>query len=326
MIKTYLELLQEIQKKGVEEIKPLIERGIRHPRVLGDMYENITKEILEKIIFDDLDLRVVRGFIENNEGILSKEIDCMIVVGEGISIAKTSDYIWNIDKVIAIVQVKKKMSAGVLEEGFLNLQSVYNISEINENLDMLFFEDSYMNIMNEKLPTKDELSEFSFEKKLVHSSIMKNSYMPPRILFGFEGHKTEKGLRECFYKYIDNNKNIKGYSVVSFPDLIISGDNSLVKLTGMPYVSKIGENYTWMFYGSYNKNPLLLLLRIILERLSYKFKKDFTGNTYDCDIEKIAPYLKATPIDNPKRGWKIGYEELNQRQLENYRAIFRKKY
>ncbi|EOT2968314.1 DUF6602 domain-containing protein [Clostridium perfringens] len=327
MINEQVEILKYIKNKGQGEIESVIDRGVSHKLTIGEMYEGLTKEILEAIVSPinnllKLDLKVVKGFISNYKGELSKEIDCMLVLGEGEKLPKIDKYIWNIDNVLIVIQVKKEMQARDIQQGFENLQSVYKIgAEISEKIDMALFEDCYKGLVGEKLPIGDMVAVLPIEKQLVRASIMKNTYLPPRILFGFEGHKTEFGLRECFNQYLIKNTGVEGYSFASFPNLIISGENSLVKVDGLAYKAKIEENYAMCAYASCNENPLLSLLRIILERLSYKFEIDFTGGL-DIDEskeEKLQPVLKMIPVNKGKLEWEIEFSGIDKKGLKSFR-------
>lgn len=91
MINTVYELLCSLKEKGVNDIEPYLNIG--HNPTIGDMYEELTKELANKAIFNGLQLSVVSGKIKNIYGKLSKQIDCMIVTGEGEKIPFTNDYI-----------------------------------------------------------------------------------------------------------------------------------------------------------------------------------------------------------------------------------------
>ena len=105
MINTIYELLSLLKDKGVAEIEPYL--NIQHNPTIGDMYEGLTKILTDKAIFKGLDLRVTSGKIKNIYGVLSRQIDCMIVVGDGEKIPFTEDYIYEVNKVIAVIEVKK---------------------------------------------------------------------------------------------------------------------------------------------------------------------------------------------------------------------------
>lgn len=90
MINTIKDLLESLRLQGINEISAFLD--IKHGPTIGDMYEGLTKEMMDKAIFKNLDLKVCSGFIFNGENELSKQIDCMIVVGDGIKIPYSQDY------------------------------------------------------------------------------------------------------------------------------------------------------------------------------------------------------------------------------------------
>ena len=77
MITTVADLLEKI--KGEEE--RLLEKYsiVKNPLMIGNMYEGLTKSLMSKTIFEDMDISVVSGKIRNSQGEFSKQIDCMIV-------------------------------------------------------------------------------------------------------------------------------------------------------------------------------------------------------------------------------------------------------
>jgi hypothetical protein len=83
-------------------------------------------------VFDGLDLRVVDGKITNASGKLSDQIDCMLVHGDGVAIPYTSSHIYPIERVLAVVEVKKTLYSSGLEDAYLNLSSVLNLQRIGE--------------------------------------------------------------------------------------------------------------------------------------------------------------------------------------------------
>jgi len=83
MIETVAQFLEEFKTKGLEQIKSK-DSDIKHTVTIGDIHEGLTSEILNRSIFKGLDLKIVKNsFIYNESGHLSKEMDCMIVIGDG---------------------------------------------------------------------------------------------------------------------------------------------------------------------------------------------------------------------------------------------------
>src|SRR5690606_26598097 len=127
MINTVADLLNEFSHKEQELLKTY--DIIKHPGIIGDMYEGLTKEILDKSIFEGLGLKVRAGKITSSKKELSGEIDCMLVVGDGQKIPYTDKYIYDSSKVIAVIQVKKNLYTKDIQDSFKNLKSVIDVTE-----------------------------------------------------------------------------------------------------------------------------------------------------------------------------------------------------
>ncbi len=106
MINTISDLLRAF---AAEERKKLDEFKLGHGPTIGAMYEGLSREILERAIPEFLNLQVVDGFISFNDE-QSGQIDCMLVQGEGTKIPSTKSYIWPIQDVITVFEVKKKLN------------------------------------------------------------------------------------------------------------------------------------------------------------------------------------------------------------------------
>ena len=87
MIKTVSDLLLSLKSREQELLKQY--DIVKHPGIIGDMYEGLTKEVLSKSVFEGLNIQIRAGKIKNSKNEFSGEIDCMIVVGEGESIPYT---------------------------------------------------------------------------------------------------------------------------------------------------------------------------------------------------------------------------------------------
>lgn len=76
MIKTIADLLRELM---VKEAAKLDDETITHGPTIGSMYEGLARDILDRVIPGDLEVRVVDGFIEGVDGSLSPQLDAMVV-------------------------------------------------------------------------------------------------------------------------------------------------------------------------------------------------------------------------------------------------------
>jgi hypothetical protein len=314
MIKTVYQLLYAIKDKGIKEIEPYL--NIQHNPTIGDMYEGLTKELMDKAIFKNFDIRVTSGKIKNINGVLSKQIDCMIVIGDGERIPFTKDYIYEVNNVIVVIEVKKNLFSDDLDSAYYNLKSVADIAEPNRSMEVSMLRSAFKSISKIELPEDTELCKLSYEKQMIYHTLVMECFLPARIIFGYEGFKNEHSLRKAFVDYIaahasSDEKIEKGFGAVSLPSLIICGENSLVKTNGIPYV--IGLNTDdWVLYASYNKDPLLLLLEIIWTRLTFLFHVSSDVFGEDLKMEALKPLLIATPVENR---WQYNVLDFNKEEL-----------
>lgn len=86
---------------------------------ISNMFEGLTAELLNRSIFTGLSLKIVKNsFICNYSAILIKEIDRIIVIGNGIKVSFTNQYKYHIKDVIAVVQVKKKLFGATIDGAY----------------------------------------------------------------------------------------------------------------------------------------------------------------------------------------------------------------
>ncbi len=293
------------------------------------MYEGLTKDILNKSIFNELNIKVVSGKIKNSKGIYSGQIDCMLVEGDGENIPYTNEYIYDVNNVIAVIEVKKNLYSNELESAYNLLRSVINISE-KKSLNLNMLRDSYRSFTNKELPNNEELEKLSDEEKMIYNLMIEENISPLRIVLGYDGFKSEYALRKSFINYLNANvttdsKNIKqGFGVRSFPNLIICNDLSLVKLDGMPFALKIQyndkykENDFYQIYGSYPQKPLLIMLEFIWTRLRYKYNLSADIFGEDLKEEVFHPLLECKLIKKENQlAWHYKYHDLDQKFLES---------
>jgi hypothetical protein len=108
MINTVADFLEAFKSKSLEIIDSK-EKNISHRPTIGNIYEGLTAEILNKSVFKEFNIKIVsNSFIFNDSGKISNEMDCMVVCGDGEKISFTDQYKYHIRDVIAVVQVKKR--------------------------------------------------------------------------------------------------------------------------------------------------------------------------------------------------------------------------
>jgi hypothetical protein len=300
MITTIADLLNEFRHR---EMEMLDRQDITHGPTIGSMYEGLTREVLNMALPQQDHLRVVSGFIVNDTGKKSNQIDCMLVKGEGEQIPYTDNFKYNIRDVIAVVEVKKNLYSNDLSEAYNNLLSVKDISVI-DSVNAKLVDDAYKSIVR-SLPPENEAETKSLPlwKQHIFAALAVDGMSPARIVIGYHGFANEFNFRERFVKYLWSNVGKKGFSPASLPSLIICNNYSLVKVNGMPYAAAMTENM-WPLYASYSNNPMILLLEIIWTRLTYG--KQVGGSVFGEDIsfEVLKPLILAQYVSTETRsGW-----------------------
>jgi hypothetical protein len=322
MIRTVADFLEELKVKGAELIKKY--EVVDHPVLIGDMYEGLTQDLLNRSIFEGLNLKIVGGKIKNEKGQLSGEIDCMVVEGDGDQIPFTEKYIYHFSQVIAVIQVKKSLYTGSLDDSYSNLKSVIDVSltpeQDGEVYMMEALRDAYRSMLRTELPRRRELETYSEKEQYLYHTLLMEAYFPLRIVFGYFGFKTEYGLREGFAKFLGNQAKDgpkRGFGANSLPSLIICGKSSIIKNNGMPFALPFTkEEFYWPIYVTAADNPLYYLLEIIWTRLSYKFKISSTIFGDDFDFEPVHKYLNCK-IERVEEmyGWMYNYSHFSAKTL-----------
>lgn len=92
------------------------EASVTHPVVIGEMYEEATALLLgSAAAFDGLGLTIATGFVEDATGTPSKQVDCMVCVGEGRQLGQSRHRVFSLADVLMVVEVKKTLRARELK-------------------------------------------------------------------------------------------------------------------------------------------------------------------------------------------------------------------
>ena len=325
MIETIAQFLEEFKVKGLTLISTK-ETDITHPVTIGNIYEGFTAEILNRSIFSGLNLRIVQNsFIYNDSGKISKEMDCMIVTGEGQKISFTDQFKYHIKDVIGVVQVKKQLYKDAIDDAHKNLISVIETAEPREgeaHMGRIHF-DSYKGLMNKLLPYREELKKLSWREQIIYHFLLMQAFWPIRILIGYNSYKTEFALREAFVDYLEKQASLgprPGYNPISFPDLMICGESTIVKNIGMPFCFPLNfeKDFYWDILLTTNKRPMYYLLELIWTRLCYKHKLGSKIFGDDSQYDFLHPFIECRErkISNNKYGWEYMYHPLTKKQLD----------
>ncbi|RNI22649.1 DUF6602 domain-containing protein [Rufibacter latericius] len=298
MINSVADLLNAFKEKELEALTKY--EVVKHPGIIGDMYEGLTKEILDKSIFKDLGLKVCAGKIKNSKNEYSDEIDCMLVIGAGEQIPYTDKYIYDSSRVVAVIQVKKNLYSSDIESSFSNLRSVVKVTEERDGEEYhgRLLHSAFRLICQTELPTRSELKRLPFEEQMIYHILLKEAFYPARIVWGYNGFKSEYSLRESLLDFIGKNistpeKKIRGFDPIGFPNLIICGTSSIVKTNGIPFAYPVMEHNWWPLLATSNENPVFFFLEIIWTRLHFMFKISAEIFGDDLNAEELHGFLLA---------------------------------
>ena len=323
MIETASDFLEQFKKYALSRIEK-DDKDIKHTVAIGDNFEGLTAELLNKAIFKDLNLKMVeRSFIYNDSGAISDELDCLLVVGDGQKMSFANRYRYHIKDVIAVFQVKKNLYANDIDDSHQNLRSVIEVSEPRNAEPFVgrLHRDAYKLLTSKELPDKERRERFTDRENIIYHYLMMEAFHPLRIVIGYYGYTTEYGLREGFVKKMEQivkDGPVRGYSPGSFPSLFICGDSTIIKNNGMPMAIPLtDDDFYFHILTSSSGRPMYHLLELIWTRMSYKFGISSTIFGDDFDSEATHPFLscKEKKIDEENWGWEFMYHPLTKKQL-----------
>lgn len=308
MIKTASELLTSFiaaERKKVESI------DMPHMPTLGSAYEAIANAGIENefVLPPNLDLRVVSGFIEG----IPNQLDGMLVKGEGQRFGLTDQYIYPIEQVLCVLEVKKTLKKSDLVDGIQHLAAVQRLFiqrflaryEAGEDFDFHRARESYEKLTGRAGPrTAAALDALPAPDRLLYATLARQLYAPVTVLLGFDGYGTEHGLREAMLDIVESNLgNDSNISPELLPSFITAGTFSLVKLTGRPYIAS-GSGDGWVLLASARHNVARILLEFLWTKISV-FCNVRMPFGLDMDHENLKELLVARGVC---QGGQIGFE------------------
>lgn len=319
MIKNASDLLTAFIAKEREMVEAI---SMQHMPTLGSAYEAIAKEGIDQqfVLPPDLDLRVVSGFIEGCQ----KQIDGMLVQGEGQRYGLTDQYIYPARQVLCVLEVKKTLDSTALAEGVTHLADILRCCEADvqarldagEDFDIRSARESYEMLTGRSGPFSSQAA-FSLSEpdRINFFTLLRQSYAPVAVLLGFDGYATEHGLRSAMLKYTKNNIDALAKNLPEIlPALITTGTFSLVKCTGQPYLCR-APNGGWVLLASGRDNVARILLEFLWTKISVICGVPMPFGT-DLDHEYLAELLVVRgESKNGKGVFKLSPHEFSEKDL-----------
>ncbi|KEZ70450.1 hypothetical protein AAY86_16475 [Pseudomonas amygdali pv. tabaci str. ATCC 11528] len=299
-----MQVLSEVLKKLISvERKVLNEHPTKHPVLIGEMYEGLTKTVLERIDFTHPDIKVVSGVIKTKEG-QSGQIDLMVVIGEGEPIPHTDKYTYPIEQVVAVFEVKKSLYGPQVGDALLHLNKVFQLSkgdyQRKQDEGTLEFSTAqpakeYRNLFGESPPAYEHNATLPFHKRVIYHTLVREWMTPLRIAIGYNGFADEHQFRKGLGRILIKNQGKPGYGVPNLPNLMISDGYSIVKLNGLPYKGNWDDTNGWCWLASSNENPIVLIMELLFHRVEHLLNAK-PDRGMDLNEELLAPLILAKPL------------------------------
>lgn len=320
------DLLYALAKQENEVLKSY---GIQHRPTIGNQYEGLTAEILNKSIFGDLQLTVARNsFIEGS----NTEYDIILADGTGMSVKYSErQFIFKPQQVLAVIQVKKNLYGAEVKDSYENLATIAPLyyGKPTEEYVCRWATTSVRNSLGKHVSAYKK-GELSLDEEYLYHTLVTDPQIPVRIVLGYNGYSSETNFRKGIVEYLENckttaNARKNGYGPNDMPNLIICEGFSCVKITGSPFcpLYNPSNNGWWNLLGTSSYNPMYFLLETIWTKLSYKYQLPSILFGEDLKTPCLSPFLdakihkdKGTPI-----GWDYGYKVMTSQELSQNNII-----
>lgn len=227
MIKTVGDLLHALMLK---ERNLLAQQQVQHPPTIGAMYEGLTQDLIRLALPVASPLSVVSGFAVGADGTRSRQLDCMVVFGDGRQIPYTNTFEYPIDQVVAVIEVKKSLYKDEFEDCFQNLQSL-RLKGHRSGPVRAHGQTAFETISGHALPDNVNDVQDPILRQLLHQ-LMLEANSPARIVLGYEGYKTAKALRQGLSNHLATLQGKYGAGPSSLPDLILNPNAAVVVGSG----------------------------------------------------------------------------------------------
>lgn len=237
-ILSFSEYKKDLIKKISDELNRIKLLGIKHPTVDGDLHEDITRETYGELFvyFKKHNLYVSKGFVSIGGVKIEKYIDCIVSTEPGTMVDKKgTTYIYDISKVIAIVEVKKTLSQKNLKRSIEFLSIIKNkILENKETINLKSLEILASHAYCVFTGEDGVLVDIQDENKFLMEDLLTEVSSPIFIIDSFYGTGVEDAVNQL-YRMI--SKDFKNFTPSILPKIIFSNDGSVIKNDGLPYYS-----------------------------------------------------------------------------------------
>tara|TARA_B100000965_G_C19579080_1_gene752691 strand:+ start:823 stop:2139 length:1317 start_codon:yes stop_codon:yes gene_type:complete len=310
-----------------EETKKLAGFEMPHMPTLGSAYEEITKQGIDQnfAIPKHLDLSVVSGFVSIGGEMQPAQIDCMLVHGKGERYGLTEQYIYDIENSLCIFEVKKTLKKPEYIDAMDHLASIrrkfaehFEHKLIHEGYepDITSARRHFAQITGKTAPERySGIHGLSESDGILFYCLVQESLAPVTIIHGYDGYKTESGLRKVFVDILEEKEAGSGFGIPSIPSLVTSNQHCLVKGNGVPFLA-IKDEDKWVAVFSTRHNSAKLILELIWSKISCHFDIKMPWND-GLHMDSIEPLLIAKAVRiGDEAGWMYNSVEFKEKRLK----------
>jgi hypothetical protein len=319
MIKSTIEIIEAFIQAEVESVS---KQKMAHMPTLGDAFECITRESISKALPSSFNLSVVSGFIRG----LSEQFDCMLVHDEGEQYGLTDKFIYDIENVLIVFEVKKTLNKKDLVSAYQQLSpvSVKAHDKFSSAIEEGTFSDcTHAHRIFSQITGKiasdswEGLTNYPIEDGMLISVLAQELYSPVKIIHGYGGYKTENGLRGAFLDFIEDEAMELGIANINcLPNLITSDNYSLFKTTGLPFIPELIDGHIPVIASS-KDNVVELMVEVVWSKISSYYNESMPWGE-DLDVSSSSVLLLAEAIYDTKEeagGWKYHCKDVDDKSL-----------
>jgi hypothetical protein len=295
-----------LESESARQLRALERQRIVHAPTVGRAFENLLQKLLRKFIPSAPNVRLVRGFAKGYGGRLSRELDCMLVVGRGQSVRHADARVYPVDDVLAVISVKKILRARDFIDVHENLKSVVELVPLGglpfgTHLKAVF-EQVTGHAAPSDLTDPNQLPAALFR---VYGTIALDVAQPLRIAFGYWGHKSERGIRAAMNRHLEELEGRPGFGPVTLPNLLLTPVAAVIKASGLPWWNGLAVDGSWplLVSSSVAYCPVRAMLTMISTRLRLRGligEAPFAGDT---KADPLSPFA-AFKWDEQTKAWR----------------------
>lgn len=256
---------------------------------------------------------------------LTEQIDCMLVHGEGERYGLTQQHKYDINSVLCIFEVKKNLRKTDYVDAMQHLAKIRR--KFADNFEDRLINEGYrpditnarrrFSQLTGKVGPEEYLDIHKLSKAdgILFYALVQESLSPISIIHGYEGYKTESGLRTAFLDILEDAwKSGDGWGVPSIPTLVTSNNFCLVKGGGNPFLAVQNKN-EWVSVFSTRHNSAKLILELIWSKIGEYFNAKMPWDD-GLHMDSVQPLLIAEAKEvGEAAGWVYRTVEFKEKHM-----------